>query len=210
MAKILIHLKCLTTFIGQIEYFICFDKGLIAYFDLKSKHKQYCICSICTRSKLWYFIRIVIHFYRWYLKPQNILRRRPPPPPPSAVSLSVAVSEHGFGQMLHALCALAYRRGRPWWHLPTAPPPTRLHDLPPPLQPTCPQCPAAGGSENTHCQVAVCVRVIGGGGGVVLEEAALSDRLIGRLIRQWRERGKVPQVGQACVCLLLLSSLTNL
>lgn len=113
MAKILIHLKCLTTFIGQIEYFICFDKGLIAYFDLKSKHKQYCICSICTRSKLWYFIRIVIHFYRWYLKPQNILRRRPPPPPPSAVSLSVAVSEHGFGQMLHALCALAYRRGRP-------------------------------------------------------------------------------------------------
>lgn len=43
----------------------------------------------------------------------------PRPPPLSAVSLPVAVSEHGFAQMLHALC------------------------LPPPLQLTVPRRPAA-------------------------------------------------------------------
>lgn len=82
-----------------------------------------------------------------------------------------------------------------------------LHDLPPPLQPTCPQRPAAGGSENAA--VGQCVRATGGGGGVVLEEAALGERLIGRLIRQWKSEARSRRVGRpvsfCCYCGHLLT-----
>lgn len=62
--------------------------------------------------------------------------------------------------MLHALCALAYRRGQAMMGS-TSPRPL-LHDLLPPLQPTCPQCPAAGGSENAAA--GQCGRLTGPGG----------------------------------------------
>lgn len=76
-------------------------------------------------------------------------------------------------------------------------PPT-LHDLPPSLQPTCPQSPAAGGFENTPVRWR-CVRVTGGGGSVVLEEAALSERLIGRLIRQWKSEARCHRWAGLCL-----------
>lgn len=47
-------------------------------------------------------------------------------------------------------------------------------------------------------------------GGVVLVEAALGERLIGRLIRQWRSEACRPRVGVPVSFLLLLWSLTNL
>lgn len=100
--------------------------------------------------------------------------------------------------MLHALCALAYRRGRPWW------------DLAPPLQPTCPQCPAAGDLKT----------LLSGGGvwGWLVEEGCG----FGGGGTQWKvnwsidqaveERGKVPQVSFSCYCrhLLTLRSLCTM
>lgn len=90
-----------------------------------------------------------------------------------------------------ATCTLCpgIQEGQAMMRSTSPPPPLILHDLPPPLQPTCPHCPAASGSENTLVRWRR-VRVTGGGGGVVLEEAALSERLIGRLIRQWRSEAR--------------------
>lgn len=121
-----------------------------------------------------------------------------PPPPPlglPGVSLSAAVSEHGFRQMLHALCALAYRRGRPWWDLPAPPQHYMTHRLLS-SQPAYPQCPAAGG-VTTLCE------------GDWWRRGALGEGLICRLIRQWGAR-RGAAGGQACVFWLLLWSLTNL
>lgn len=75
------------------------------------------------------------------------------------------------------------------------PPPALHNNLPPPLQPACPQYPAAGGDGGRgYLSFRRCVRCDwqrrGGGGSVVLEEAALGDRLIGRLIRQWRSEAR--------------------
>lgn len=80
-----------------------------------------------------------------------------------------------------------------------------LHDPSPPQQPTSPQCPAAGGSVNTPVRWH-CVRVTGGGEGVVLEEVELSERLIGRLIRQWRSKAGCHR--WAGLCLFIVTVVT--
>lgn len=127
----------------------------------------------------------------WYLKPHNILH--PPPPPLSGASLSAAVSEHGFGQMLHARCALAYRRGRPWWDLPAPPPDTTWPTASSPANLLTMPC--SKWFWKHFCQVAVCEgdwwrRGCGfGGGGTQWKVNWSIDQAV-------EERGKVPQVSR--------------
>lgn len=83
-----------------------------------------------------------------------------------------------------------------------------LHVLPPPLQPSLPRRPAAVGPEDPA--VGRCLRATGGVGGVVLEEAELSDRLTGRLIRQWRSEARGHREGRPVSFCCYFSSLTNL
>lgn len=99
--------------------------------------------------------------------------------PPVAPASRRPRSQHGSGQMLHARCALAYRRGGSRWDLPAPPVPTP--SPPPPRY----QGVWSRGRRRRRWRIL-------GGGGILWEVNWSTDQAV-------EERGKVPQVGQARV-----------